>query len=245
LQIDLSLAWIEAVVLCSLRIAPALALAPVFGGTRLPARIRALLLMLLAMSFAPVPGDGAGAMQGSAFIGAVLAEVLYGWTLAFGWMAAFAAIDFAGRLIDAQIGFSMASTFDPAGTKPSPLFTSALGLLATTLFFTADLHHILLRELAQSIAEVPLGQAPHTLPLEELLRRFGGLFAHGLALAAPLVFLLFLVDVVLAVMSRSVPQLNVLLMGVAVKIAIGLLVAVALSGHWVGAIVRELASAAR
>jgi flagellar biosynthetic protein FliR len=210
-----------------------------------PARVRAILLVLLSVALAPVPGEDARAMTDGAFAGGAAAELLNGVTLAFGWVAAFAAIDFAGRLLDAQMGFSLAATFDPAGTRPSPLLTSALGLFATTLFFTANLHHVMIREIAQSIADVPLGQARRELAIDELLRRFGTLFSHGLALAAPLVFLLFLIDVVLAVISRSVPQLNVLLVGVTVKIAVGLVLAALLSGHWAGAVLRELESAAR
>jgi flagellar biosynthetic protein FliR len=171
-----------------------------------------------ASSAAVAPPDVAALVQ------AVLREAALGAVLGLGVLMAFAGFQLAGRLLDLQIGFGLAQVFDPATRTRVPIISATLGLLATVFFFAIDGHHALLRGVAHSLAVFPPGQAwAGATAAESVLRQLAGLFTLGFALAAPVVFTLALVECVLAVVSRSLPQMNMLVMGVPVKIVVGLL----------------------
>ena len=91
------------------------------------------------------------------------------------------------------------------------------------MFFTVDAHHALLRGFAYSLEAVPLGSGFHAFSADLLVRQFGLIFSFGLLLAAPVLFCVYLVEVGLAVISRNLPQMNIFMISMPVKIVCGLL----------------------
>jgi flagellar biosynthetic protein FliR len=96
-------------------------------------------------------------------------------------------------------------------------------MLAVTVFFAIDGHHALMRGIAFSIEQVPPGTLFSVDP-QALVRQFGAMFSLGLALIAPAFVCLFIVELATAVMSRVLPQANVLMLVIPVKIFVGLAV---------------------
>lgn len=231
---DFKLAWISAVLLCSLRLSALLLLTPVLAAAAVPMRVRILIVLMLSVSLvsgmrlAPVdlPVDLLSILASGA------SEVVVGALMAFGVFVAFAAFFFAGSLLDIQVGFSIANIFDPITRGDSPLLASLLGMVAVVLFFAMDAHHTLLRGVAYSLERIPLGAALHVPDPIVLGRQFGSLFSLGLLLAAPPLFCLFLVQLVLAVLSRSLPQLNILMLSMPINIVVGLAVLAYVAGHF-------------
>lgn len=231
--LDLSLAWITAVVLCSLRLSALLAMTPILAAAAVPMRIRILLVLILSASFvsglqlapAALPTDLAS------MIAVAVNELAIGGLMAFGIFAAFAAFSFAGNLLDVQVGFSIASIFDPITRADTPLLASLFAMLAVVLFFAADAHHTLLRGVAYSLERIPLGSAMIAPDPAALARQFGSVFSFGLLLAAAPLFCLFLVQIALAVLSRSLPQLNILMLSMPINIIVGLAVLAYVAGH--------------
>ncbi|MFZ6756307.1 flagellar biosynthetic protein FliR [Undibacterium sp. Ji50W] len=229
-----SASWVTAVLLCSLRLAALLLMTPIWQALGLPMRIRVILVATLAFSLvsgmqltpAAVPTDLFGLVM------AGLGEVMLGALMAFGIFVAFAAFSFAGNCLDLQIGFNIANIFDPTTRSHAPLIAALFGMVALALFFTMDAHHTLLRGLAYSFEKIPLGQMLELPPPMLLARQFGTVFSYGLMLAAPPFFCLFLVEIGLAVLSRNLQQLNIFMLSVPIKIAVGLAVLAYVSGHF-------------
>lgn len=218
--------WIMAVLLLSVRIAAALFLTPMLHAAAVPLTVRILLVLGLACVIA-LPFGGAAVVPPAdvgALLQAVVREAAVGATLGLGVLVAFAGFALAGRLIDVQVGFGFPQVLDPATRMQVPVLSAILTLVAALVFFLADGHHALLRGLAFSLQRFPLGQGwPAAGAALPLMREVTALFTLGFALAAPVVLALLLVEFALGVVSRNLPQMNMLVMGIPVKILAGLL----------------------
>jgi flagellar biosynthesis protein FliR len=218
--------WIAIVLLASIRLGALFVLAPVFGGISMPAQFRAF--FVLALSATLVVGlhlpSTQVPMEVAPMVLAAVSELTLGAAMAFGLFTAFAAFQFAGKLLDIQIGFSLGTVFDPVTRAQSPLLGSLLNMLALALFFALDGHHMLLRGVAYSLERVPPGALPQNWSLTPFVDQFGAMFIFGITLVAPVVFALLLVDVGLGIVSRTMPQLNIFTVGIPAKIVVGLLV---------------------
>lgn len=223
--IDFFLPWALSVSLLTVRLAVALALSPALMAFRVPGMAKVVLvvgLSMLAMAQRE-PVDAALQMAAEPWhaLGAVACEVLIGAMLGLGVHVVLAALGLAGRLMDVQIGFGIASMFDPVTRSGSNVMGMLTGLLGVTLFFAADAHLVLARTLATSVELFPLGQAPALDDPMQLLYATGAVYSLGLAFAAPVAMALFLTDLVVGVVSRNMPQLNVLVLSIPVKVMVG------------------------
>jgi flagellar biosynthetic protein FliR len=222
LRIDIS--WLIATLLLGIRITAATMLVPVFGPTRVPVPARVLIVMGLSAFMVAVLGVPQRiSLDLLSLILAAGIEVLIGAAFAFGFMAAYAATQFAGRALDIQIGFGAAGAINPATQTFSPLFGSLLGMLGVLVFLSMDGHLLLIRALGASVTTFPPGATQLSLDVPALLRHSGVMFSFGLALAGPIMLMLLLADVALAVAARSMPQLNVFVLSFTVKIVLGLI----------------------
>ncbi|HWH82074.1 MAG TPA: flagellar biosynthetic protein FliR [Burkholderiaceae bacterium] len=225
MSLTVDTAWIALVLLASVRFGALFVLAPVFGGVPLPAQFRALFVLamaatlVLALRLQPLQT----AVEVVPLALAALSELAIGAAMAFGLFTAFGAFQFAGKLLDLQIGFSIGTVFDPVTRAQSPLLGAALNMLALVLFFALDGHHMMMRGVAYSLERVPPGSLPANWSLTPFVDQFGSMFVFGLVLVAPVVFALLLVDVGLGIVSRTMPQLNVFTVGIPAKIVVGLL----------------------
>lgn len=221
------LAGLTPILLLSLRMAVVLGMTPVFYAMPIPARIRSMVIVVLALVLGAGLHSGASvpALSAGGLIEAALVEVALGATLALGVLLAFAAFSMAGNLLDIQIGFGLAQVFDPVSNRPSMLLVSAFNYVAVLVFFLVDGHHALLRALAYSVEAFPLGAIWRPeLVASGVVKQVGGLFGLGFALAAPVVFCILLVELALGVISRNLPQGNMLVLGIPTKIVVGLAV---------------------
>lgn len=242
MSVHLDNGWIVAVFLASIRLGALFLLAPGLGSIRAPGGFRAFLVIALAASLVPlavvVPAPATAASPG-ALVSAALGELVVGGVLAFGLFAAFGAFMVAGRAIDLQIGFGIASLLDPVSRAHAPLVGTALNLAGVVVFLAADGHHLLVRGLALSFERVPAGAGLPGLDVAALASQFGVAFSFGVAMAAPVLLLILMLDLGLAVMSRTMPQWNVFFVSMPAKIVAGLSI-LALSLPHMGPVIRRL-----
>lgn len=220
------IAWILAIALVALRLGAVLVLTPLFSLGGIPANVRVLLVVALAAFMV-----GALGIQGLAvptslggLLVAGLSELVLGALLAFGVFTAFAVFQLAGRIMDMQLGFGVAALIDPTTRTQSPLLGTVLNLTAVAVFFAIDGHHLLIRGLAFSLERIPPGTLITDLDPGAVVAQFGGMFVYALALAAPVLFVILLMDVVLAVIARTMPQVNIFIVSLPLKILVGLVV---------------------
>ena len=159
--------------------------------------------------------------------------------MGFGLNAAFASFMVGGRLLDLQMGFGVATLFDPGTRSQVPLLGLLLQMTGIAAFLAVDGHHMLLRALALSLRTAPLGASPLGLAPAVLLHQFGLMFSLGMTLVSAAVFCVFLTDVGMSVVARVLPQANVFLLSIPVKIFAGLAV-LALSAPFMGPVLLRI-----
>lgn len=199
---------------------------PLFGGERVPMRIRVVVIFAMAMVLFPVIKLKAVSVPGD-FISlslVVSGEVLIGVTLGLVTKAVFGAVEFCGQIVGMQIGFSMSSLFDPTLGQVQ-LMSLFQTLLAMLLFLTLGVHHDFIRAIVQSYAVLPVGGWHMSGSLIAfLVTTTSGIFVLGIKLAAPVMVALLATTVVLGVMARSFPQMNIFMISMPVNIGIGFIV---------------------
>lgn len=223
MTLDFDPAWALAVFLVALRLGVLFLMLPIFASMGGLVTVRVLLTLALAVAF--VGGTGARANLASGLgplISAAAGEVVIGAVLAFGVFAAFGAFALAGKLLDVQSGFGIGAVYDPVTRSGSPVFATMLNMLGVVTFFSLDGHHALMRGIAFSLRQAPPGVGLAAIPARAAIDQFGLMFSLGTALAIPAVLCLLLVDIGLAVVSRVLPQMNVFVVLVPVKIVAGL-----------------------
>jgi flagellar biosynthetic protein FliR len=152
-----------------------------------------------------------------------LREVLLGVFLAFTLHAVVLAVRVAGEIIGHEMTFNMAQLVDPATGLNSPLVTR----LYETFFFlgllAVDGHHWILRTLAGSFERAPIGVLEFDASLITIvIDLFREMFVAGVTFAAPVIVLLSLVSLMIGLLSRAVPQLNIMEIGFTLRIVVGL-----------------------
>lgn len=211
--------FLNAALLVSLRIVPALAFAPPFTLLRIPPLVR----VMIAVSFAAwivvaFPGQTTNVLRSQPdVVGSALAELLVGIALALALQLAFAAILTVGRLVDLQAGFAFAMLADPTNRSQMPLIGVIFAYCAGALFFLSDGPASLLAIWATSVEHVPLGAGLNPDALGNLLSFIGIIFTMALGAGGLMLLILFLIDLAIAFMSRTLPQMNVLFLGFQVK----------------------------
>lgn len=233
-------AWITGVLLVSTRLAMVFIATPPFAGIPVPALARVIVVVGLAVGMVgtttfAVPGG----LEPGALLGAVLFEIVVGGVFAAGLFAVFAAFQFGGRLLDYQIGFGMGSLVDIATRNNIPLIGALLSALAAVYFFAIDGHLVLLRLVHLSLEKLPPGGSVTSIDLGSVIAQFATCFSFGLMLVAPVVLCLLLVDIGMAFMSRTMPQMNVFVMSMSLKVLIGLTV-LAIAVPLAGSVIRRV-----
>jgi flagellar biosynthetic protein FliR len=235
------LPWIAGCLLVSMRLAPALLFAPPFSLTRTPPLFRVLFAVGLGAVLAGhadlsrvFPLTPARLLEAGAF------EAVRGLIVVLALQLAFAAIHFGGRMVDIQAGFGLAAVVDPTTGSQSPLIGTVLTYGVGAVFFALDGHADLLRIIAASLRAFPLGsETPLSLP--PLLEFTSGAFLLGLGLVGGPALGLLLVDLAITLVSRTAPQMNVLILGLQVKPLVLVLMLSGSVGLSTAALVRLLA----
>jgi flagellar biosynthetic protein FliR/FlhB len=149
-------------------------------------------------------------------------EIVTGLILGYLTNLAFLCSEVAGNLLDLQIGLSMMTMFDPATQSNSSLIQRLLNFLTIIIFLIINGHLILIKALTDSFSTVHLGQFVFVQGSAMLaLNAFIQFFIIGVRIALPIVLVLMMTDIVLGLVSRTVPQLNVMILGLPLKILLG------------------------
>lgn len=218
---------IEKLLLVVTRISSMFLVAPIFGTRGIPAQFKiglAFFAGLVALPNVPAITGGQGLTASPILLLLlVIKEVLVGLIIGYVCMLVFSAIQTAGQFIDMQIGFSIVNVLDPMTGFHMPVLGSFKNLLAILLFLGIDGHFGLITAIMQSFQFIPPGAFVFSEGLLEFFfKAFSVMFLLALKISIPVVAALFLTDVGFAVMARTVPQMNIFVVGMPVKILLGL-----------------------
>jgi flagellar biosynthetic protein FliR len=210
------------------RITSFFVVAPVFSSRNVPASFKIGFCFIVSLIVFLTYGLKQTIVPDAGFILIIIREILAGVLLGFTSYLFFAAIQTAGAFMDLQIGFGIADVIDPMTGASAPLLANLKFMVATLIFLSINGHHYLLSAILQSYEWIPLSNSMFSRIYEGsisdfLVRTFADTFMLALQMSAPIVAAMFLTDVGLGFLARTAPQYNVFVIGIPLKIIVGLL----------------------
>lgn len=213
-------------ILIFLRVSAVIVFMPVLGDRNVSVRIKAgLALLISALLFPHVAVNAANAgFDVLSLFFRMGTEVLIGAAIGFTSQLLFAGVQMAGQLIGFQMGFSIANVIDPASSQQVSIIAEFMYLLMLLIFLAFNGHHIFISGLAKSFQTVPLlgvefsGKLP--AGMVDMMR---GMFETAVKIGAPLMALMFFISIGMGLIARTVPQINIFIVGFPLQIAIGLI----------------------
>ncbi len=211
-------------ILIFVRTAGIFTLTPIFGAQQLPTQVRLIIALVLTLVFMPLAKIAADLpVDVISLMLMVIREAAIGLTIGFVINMVFMAIETAGHMIDTTAGFAFATIVDPANGTHVALAARVHNLLAGLLFFATNSHHLVIKGLADSFTLAPLGEMSLNPAIAGgMTDLFAQLMMISLRIAMPVTAAVFLVDLSMAVVSRVVPQMNVLIVGFPLKLGAGI-----------------------
>jgi flagellar biosynthetic protein FliR len=215
-----------------LRASAFLAIFPVFSATNFPVQLRIGLAALVSSLVSPLVPDLAPArLDFWSVVGLMTLEVGFGLLLGFTSRMLFYALEIAGGMLATEVGLMIPAGINPMTSSQTSELSTLLQYLAAMLFLAMNLHHGLLVAFQRSYRFLPIGgSALRESLLLDVLGRTNHLFWFALQMSAPVLVVTFVITLVLAVLSRAVPQMNVFAETFSVRLLAGL-VGVGLTIH--------------
>lgn len=199
---------------------------PVFGRTQLPAKAKigltAALGYLLFVTLPPAQIEY-NSLIGFALI--CMSELLIGIALAFVTNIFFALNFVAGQLIDMQIGFGIVNVYDPQNNTQIPMMGNLLNLIMLIVFFSVNGHHRLIQIIYVTAEKLPIGNLVFSPSIGmTALEIFTMSFVLGVMVALPVIASALIMEIGFGALIRTVPQINMFVIGIPAKLIVGLVV---------------------
>ncbi|WCB91397.1 Flagellar biosynthetic protein FliR [Baekduia alba] len=207
------------------RISPLFLLAPLFSSKLVPARVRTVVAVGLAIGLSPVVSADVHLPTDILGIGTLLGkELLIGGAFAYALAATFAALAVAGSFLDTTIGFSYGSLVDPVNGNQSAILSTAYSMIGLMVFIAIGGDAWVIKGLARTYEIVGLTQYPS---LGAIVHGANGafvqVFTSAFEVAGPVLIALILTDTAFGMVTRVVPTLNAFQVAVPAKVVLGLL----------------------
>ena len=218
-------------VLILARVAAFVAFFPLFGRQTVPRLVKIGLAVsltvlwggdILALAKLPKTFSDQIAISWIGFSMILAREIALGTILGYSFGLFLVRGQIAGEYLSQEMGLSFGNLVDPGnGLSGSPV-TTFFDLLGTLLFLTLNVHHVLLMVFYQVFVLYPVGGTMLPIPLQEAVNATQLAQNWGLLIIAPVGLCMFLTTAVLALLSRSVPQMNTYAVGFPTRLLIGL-----------------------
>ena len=219
----LSFAQFETFVLVLVRVSVIIFMLPLFSSAQVNPMIRfglgfAITFVIWHIVPTTPPLDGLGPLTA-----AVMSQMFIGFVFGFVAFLVFVGVQFAGEVMDLQVGFSIVNVINPLTSQNVSVIGEFQLALASLIYLAADAHHFLFEGLSGSFTLLPLPYVTISPLLQnDVMGFFAQAFFMVFQIAAPVGIALFLTNIGLALMARVAPQLNVFAVGFPLQITIGL-----------------------
>ena len=224
---DMILLNVDIFLLILVRISGIFIFAPVFSRNNLPMIMKIGLSFLISLILLPIVPEVSLIQSSNLYqlLFNILKEFSLGLIIGFICFLYFSVLYLAGMIVDTQIGFGMVNVMDPLTHSQMPIMGNFYSVLITLIFLAVNGHHLILKGLAYSFEIIPLGYS-YVINLS-FITRLTNLMAEIFILAfrfgAPVLISIFLVNLLLGILARTMPQMNVFIVGLPLKILIGFL----------------------
>lgn len=200
---------------------------PIFGSRNVAGRIKACLALIITYIIFPLVFNHTTVIPEHflPYLFIVAGELVVGLILGFVSSLMFSAIQMAGQLLDMQIGFGIINMIDPLSGQQAPLIGNFKYILALVTFLAVNGHHVLLSALFSSFKLIPVtGMVVQAGLSGFIVDMINGMFVFALKITLPILVALLLTDMSLGILARTMPQMNIFVVGVPGKIIIGIFV---------------------
>ncbi len=220
-----SMAQIMSFAVVLFRVAGIMVFAPFYNATSFPPQIKVIVPLVVALTLAPMVPQAElpvelGFSQG---VLAMLGEVLVGMVLGLTASFIFGALQLAGQIVGFQLGYSLVNVIDPQSMVETSVISILNNLVGIMLFLLINGHHWFFQAVSESLTYLPVGGIHLRGPLvQEVMKLSGQVFTSGLRIAGPVVAVTAMADVVVGMIGRAAPQINILIVGMPIKTLVGL-----------------------
>lgn len=210
-------------VLVMCRVGGLFVFAPIFSGRMIPAQAKVIVAGGIAFAIEPMVVSGVDIPTGVDVIPLIMKELLVGLAFALVLGVVAAGVSAAASIMDSMIGFSFAQLVDPLTQAQTAVVGQLYSMFAVIVFLLIGGDHLMIEGLTASYRLIPLGEVPSAAQFGAIATQgLTSVFVIALEVAAPVLVALALVDVALALVARSVPHMNVFIVGIPAKIMVGL-----------------------
>lgn len=216
---------VEGFVLVLARVSGLFLSAPIFSSRQMPTRLKVMVAVILGAMIAYfIPITGTDGISNPLYMGlALISETLIGYTIGFVAYMLFAGLQLAGQLMDMQMGFAIVNVIDPQTGTQIPMMGNLTQTVALLSYLAVNGHHYLLQAVVQSYQVIPvLGLSLGGVFYDHLFAISAEMFVIALKVAAPVVIAVLISDIAMGFIARTVPQMNVFIVGLPLKILLGL-----------------------
>jgi flagellar biosynthetic protein FliR len=209
------------------RITSFFVVAPFFSARNIPTTLKLGLAFFISLIVFLTIGLDTSVTADASYILAIIREVFAGLIIGYTSYLFFTIVQTSGALMDMQMGFGIANIIDPITGVSAPIMGNLKYMLMILVFLSIDGHHYLLAAIMDSYKWLPLDNKLFQIYYggsitEFLTRTFADTFLLALQISAPIVVAMFLTDLGLALLARTAPQYNVFVIGIPIKILVGL-----------------------
>ena len=226
------------------RVSGLMVFCPFLGSAAIPRPLKAALALLITALVYPLYGPFRQDLHSWQWLVVMGSETVIGLMLGLAANYMLEAPMMAGQILGVQMGYSLATVFDPQTQADSPVLAELHRTGALLIFLQLNVHHWMLRAVLNSFHYLPAGATAGTLGAADLLyRAAGGIFLAGLQLAAPALVATLLVDVALGFLGKASPQLPILFLGLSLKNLLGLAILAGMVAYWPDSISKQFGEA--
>ena len=208
------------------RISAIVAFAPMFSARNIPNVVKALLAFSFSLVFTGFlsPLDYRVEASTVGMIMQLAGEVTIGAAIGFAASIFFEIVIFAGYIMDYMIGFGFITIVDPQSGASVSFVSLLYSLITIVVFLMVDGHHILIEVMVRSYELIPVfGAGLSPVSFDYLMRMASAIFYIGFQLAAPVYIVMFVIDFTLGLISKAVPQIQIIVVGFPLKITVGII----------------------
>jgi len=186
-------------------------IAPIFSSRAIPAPVKIIFAVSLALLIFPeIKFNDAAALSSDIYLATlILKEVTIGLLIGFGAMVLFSAVQAAGDIVGMKIGFSIATILDPTSHSMGGVLTTFYTLTGTLLFLHLNGHHVLIEALVQSFKALPMGSTLSEMVASSVADLVSQLFVIAIKIAAPILVVLTLLNLIFGLLTKISPQMNI------------------------------------
>lgn len=213
------------------RLSGLLASAPFFSTYPIPRQAKIWLAATIAFVLFPIIKASTGFVLPTAvptLMVILIKEFIIGFAIGFCANVILIGVELGANMFSTQMGLSISTALNPLSGSASPVLTQAYVLLAGMIFLCVDGHHLMFSALYHSFISMPIGFQFNFSPqlVEQIVHISSQMFIVGMQLVMPIFAILFMTDVLLGFTSKMMPQLNIFMVSMPLKLYLGLMLSI-------------------